>query len=319
MKFHHKGAHSLEQLSNVQTAITKFGNKSSDSLFLAENAVMQGLPEAGYFLENLMQMARQVDVRAYLEELQGRLKFVRAQAALPAIMVDATLLARLYAPSGYVFLAADKPTDKLLVVFTTIYNNYQLSNAIMLSILRPLGVNVLFLKDETYRTYIGGVEGFGQTIEETAQHIMRLAESEGLRRIYITGFSSGGYGSLYAASIIPCTAYLGLSVYVDWRPTSPLPRRLRFSPAIEEKLSSSALGLYQRNLKTLVAGRPGTFPITLYYGEQSTDDRLHAMEMAPVSGVDIRCVPGAGHGLVGHLMRTGEFGRLFEELIAIGG
>lgn len=319
MKFQHKGVHSLEQLSYVQSAISKSGGKSTESLFLAENAVMQGLPEAECFLETLMQTVRQVDVKTYLMDLQERLKFVRAQAAFPAIMGDAALLARLYAPQGYLFLPADKPTDKLLVIFTTIYNNYQLSNALMLAMLRPLGVSVLFLKDDTYKCYLGGVASFGETIEDTAQRIVRLAESEGLQRVYITGFSSGGYASLYAASLIPCTAYLGLSVYVDWQSRSSLPRRLRFSPIIEEKLSSSAVGLYQRNLKPLVANRPGTFPIILCYGEQSIDDQMHAMEMASVSGVEVRCFMGAGHGLVGHLMRTGELDGLFEELIAIAG
>lgn len=315
MIFTHRGVHETHQLAQVRSAITRFGERSADLFFLAENSVMQGAPEAEAFLDRILEHVRQEDARNYIIALQDRLGFVRSFDGFPEIFNNEQLMDRLYARTGYAFFPAETKTPKLLVVFTTMYNNYQMSNALMYAMLKPFGVNVLFLKDETYFTYLNGVVGLGSDIRELARGIQSFAAEHGYSEIYITGFSSGGFASLYAASLIPCAGYLGLAIYTDISLGSQLPRRLRLAPQIERKIADSAAGIFQCDLKPIVVDRVGGFPIALHYGDLSLDDCAHAQHLAGLPGVRITVSKNAGHGLVGDMMQQHMLHVPFRELL----
>ena len=75
--------------------------------------------------------------------------------------------------------------------------------------------------------------GFGTSIDTMQRGLEAFINSHGIVETFVTGFSSGGYASLYLAGQIGASSYLGFGIKTDWSRTSIKKTSLgRVSPSL---------------------------------------------------------------------------------------
>jgi hypothetical protein len=212
-------------------------------------------------------------------------------------------MAKLYEIDGFFFSKGSSRPEKLLVVFTTMFNNFRISNAVLYALLKEFGVSVLILKDCTYFNFLNGVSGLGTNICSLAKGISALASENHISEIFITGFSSGGYASLYASLLLPCSGYLGFSVPTDLSGGSRLFPGKYFRDEVRREIDDKDL----INLRTLAEAVNDHVPREIVFGELSISDAAHASSMAGLANFKITTLEKCGHQTVGALIENHAF------------
>jgi hypothetical protein len=228
-------------------------------------------------------------------------------------------LERLSDEDRAIFYGLDNPvfirrpaSRKLLVIFSTIYNNFYFSNAATVALLSQLNCNMLVLKDSSSFNYLHGAKGFGGSLFEIGGAITALAERHGLERIYICGFSSSGYAALYTSLTIPCRGYLGFSHPVDLSTNSPLPPPRFFTEEVRAKADPATL----LDLRPYLVDADPSVDRQYYYSKLDWRESPHG---AYVSGLDTIAAIGssdAGHNLIAPMLAAGTLLPAFVRLIS---
>lgn len=255
------------------------------------------------------------DVSQHVDRLDRRLAAIRSLPDLAPIMADPIRLATFYKHDGFQLFPFPS-SRKLVVAFTTVYNNFGVSNAVLYALLRRFGVSILILKDPTVFAYGCGVRGLGEDPEQLADAVSRLARDIGSPEIYVTGFSSGGYPSLLFSSLVECKGYLGFSVrtgsgyYGD-----PLPRWGVFNEAQDYWIRRNVARRFHVNLRGLFEGRRDECNRVLVVGDGNDRDMAHARDVAHCPGFELSVLESCGHDTVSAAIERGLMDGLLARLL----
>jgi hypothetical protein len=170
-------------------------------------------------------------------------------------------------------------------------------------LLKEFGVSVLILKDCTYSNYLNGVSGLGPDIPSLTQGIAALANENHISRIYLTGFSSGGYSSLYVSFLLPCSGYAGFSILTDLSKGSPIDPGTFFSNNSRDNTDEA----YLINLRNLADATNDRVRRQIFFGEDSAVDTAHAKNMEGVPNLRTIKVKKTGHHTVAALIEKRRF------------
>lgn len=310
MQFDHAAQHTLENLAGLENELAQGPISLRRAIYVAGQLTSHGHPSARKVIALLEDNARHSDILAYAAMLKRCDESVRGYfqlEALPRPQVE-----RFYQPEGFVFLQKKSASRKLLVIFTTMFNNFHFSNAAMAAMLGTLDCNLLFLKDGTLFNYHKGVAGFAESLPTLGPAINRLAQRTGIDRIYMTGFSSCGYSALYTALTSPCHGYLGFSQPTDLDAQSALEPPLYFTAQVREMIDPACL----IDLKPLLEAADPSVPRTFVYGERNARDTMHVRHIADVPHVRTIAMPNSAHSTVEDLGANDELVSMFARLIA---
>ena len=177
-------SHSLEQLGKVMALYRRAEVSPRDALFLATQLVNHGYAEAGGVLDSAEprhhERGRPALPGAARRCATGR--FSPCPASGPCFADrdgDGEALCR---PRATCSGVAQTRADTAVVIFTTMYNNYHFSNAVLDAVLSGLGVSRLFLKDTTKYMYLRGVKGLAEDLRDLPAALLGLLRDEGNHR-----------------------------------------------------------------------------------------------------------------------------------------
>ena len=310
MEFDHPARHTLDNLGQLERELAQGPISLHRAIPIAGQLTSHAHPSARNVIALLRDNARHSDILAHAAKLARCDETVRRYFQLEAF--PRAQLERFYQPEGFIFLRKGSGSRKLLVIFTTMFNNFHFSNAVMAAMLGRLDCNLLFLKDGTLFNYHRGVAGFADSLPAIGPAIGRLAHSTGSDRIYMTGFSSCGYAALYTALTSPCHGYLGFSQPTDMRAGSPLEPPLYFTPDVRAAVDPAHLV----DLKPLLEADDPAMLRTFVYAERNEHDASHVLHVADVPHVQAIALPGASHSTVEELGATDAIVPMFARLIA---
>ncbi|MCB2077112.1 MAG: hypothetical protein KDE55_05360 [Novosphingobium sp.] len=291
MQFDHPMQHSIARLEELETAIRKPHIALREAVFLADRLVAHVHPMAPAFVDVLEKQATHKNVVELADLLRrcwnNAAKYFRYEQLSPAERE------RYYAFDGALLLKRGT-SAKLLVVWTTMFNNFYLSNAALATILGQLDCSILLLKDSTHFNYLKGVRNFAPDLFSIGPAIVQLAQKEGFEAIYHAAYSSSGYAALYTALSTPSRGYLGFSPWVDMRAGSPLPAPFYFSEEVREKVDPSLMF----DLKPLLANADPSVPRTIIYGTNNWRDSANAKYVEELDTVDVIALAKTSHNTV---------------------
>ena len=302
--------HSLEQLAAIMELYRKPSDSIRTSLFLANQLVNHGYAEAEALIDKLAHEHRVEAVRYYLGRLLKRHRAIRGLPGLKAVFSDPAAMQQLYATEGYLFRRGRERADTAVVIFTTMYNNFHFSNAVLDAALSGLGVSRLFLKDTSPYVYLRGVKGLASDLRELPGSITALLARHGVKRYVITGHSSGGYAALYVAQRTNPIGYVGYGTFTDISDGSAVPR-----PEIYQKIRHEMPGELYMNLPAFWDGPSGAFPGYAFYGEPILLDRQHAELLRGRGSIEVTPLPDSMHNATSYLLEEGQFLEPFQTLI----
>lgn len=306
--------HSLAQLGAIRQGCHSPSLTARQALFLADQLVNQACPEASGMIASLRETLPLGSTGDYLARLDKRLGAIQALPLLPGLWKDETAVRSLYEISGHVFRRGSFRADTVIVVFTSKFNNYHVSNLVMDALLSELGVSRLYLKDTTGSIYFRGVIGFAPGLLELPEAIRALMDREGLKRAIITGFSSGGYAALVTALHMDHIGFVGLSCNTDISPASLLP-----IPNVFASLRGWLPDWLFQDTRAFFEQTPARAPYTFYYGSNDPNDMAHAVHLSGLANVTISQIDGANHQTTSALMERGELANPFAEILIAAG
>lgn len=302
--------HSLDQLGKIMALYRSPQLSPRDALFLATQLVNHGYAEAGPVLDRLQHQIRSEAARDYLARLVMRHRAIQSLPGLKPVFTDQEAMMKLYDTEGYLFRPGTGRADTAVVIFTTIFNNYNFSNAVLDAVLSGLGVSRLYLKDKTRYIYLRGVKGLAEDLRELPRALMQLLRDKGISRYVITGFSSGGYPSLYVARRMDPLAYVGYSIYTDVSAEAQVE-----SPAMFDKIRSDVPSDLLMSPSDLLGLQSTAFPCTIYYGEKSALDTAHAELLRGHAGIDVIGLKDSHHQVTSFLLEEGRFTEPFQRYV----
>jgi hypothetical protein len=309
--------HSLAQIAAIEQEIRAFrhaparGTSLRAALFAATELVVHGSEQACDFIRYISRQVTHPDVQQYLDRLSKQAKFIRGIAGLDEIRRNKALVSELYKLNGIFFARGERHHEKLLVVFTTVFNNFYVSNLVFYAMLRHFGVSILFLKDTSLHNYLNGIVGFGNDIVQVSQRIKSVVQREGISEVYITGFSSGGYASLFCSNMLPCCSYVGFSLRSDLSRSSLLHPGKFFTEEVRSCIDERWL----KNLRDILLGAHRFPRRDIYFGSEYAVDVEHARNLEGIPGTTIICLPGCDHQTIAALMESDRLTSIFQSLL----
>ncbi len=203
----------------------------------------------------------------------------------------------LLTPNKPMLMRGTDPAKPLIVVFTTMFNNFYLSNLALSALLLDRGYSVLLLKDSSGYQYLNGIPGLGATWDATIARIGQIAGDEG-RGVVVTGFSSGGYAAGLAALALRPQLYVGFSISGNLSPDTDLPMPKLFTA---ENRAQTPAGL-RRDL--VPEFRETGQPARLFAGTKSLTDLAHIRAFDGVAHVEQHVMDNEGHVTIRPLFMT---------------
>lgn len=310
MKFEHIQQHSLEGLLRIQNLARESHIPLQKALFVAEELVVHGHPAAGTPIAKLREMSRHRDVIAHADMLQRTHDKLRGFFKLET--KNKSYLEPYYRKNGYLYLKNQFQNDRLLVIFTTMFNNFYISNSCLSAALSSLPCDMLILKDATLLNYQRGVDGLASDIPGIAGAIQRIARRQGKKRVYLSGYSSGGYAALLTSLLMPCHGFLGFSHQTDLSENSPLPAPRLFSDAARIHVGPASL----LDCRPLLERADPSVPRIVVYGKRSERDVAHAHHLVGLDTVRLLGLPKAAHNTIQPLLASGQFLNIFRRILA---
>lgn len=290
---------------------------ASDLLPVLTPLVLNASMNAEASLAKIREFRLPRDICQHVDRLDCRLTAIRSLPDLASIMADTIFLATFYRRDGFQFFPFPS-SRKLVVAFTTVYNNFGVSNAVLYALLRQFGVSILILKDPSVFNYGRGVRGLGDNPEQLADAVSRIARDIGSSEIYVTGFSSGGYPSLLFSSLVECRGYLGFSIRTGKGYNGdPLPRRRVYNDAQDYWIERNVAPRFLINLRGNFEGRPAECMRVLVVGERDDVDMAHARDMENCPGFELLVLQNCGHDTVSAAIERGMMNGLLERLLRL--
>ncbi len=309
LKFEHALQHTIEGFDRLSVQAKQQPLPPRHVLVLAEALLSHGHPDTPRLIALLRQTPhRDIVKRSVLLEKC----FDRLRARLHVEEVDRKQIVRAYRKDGYLLFESPQKSRKLLVIFTTLYNNFYISHLNLHAMLKDLGCHLLLLKDATLANYQRGVASFASDLPDIAVQIQAMARKLGADQIYLSGYSSGGYPALQTALRFPCQGFLGFSHVTDMRPDSPLPRPAHFTDEVFAQLDRRWLV----DLRPALENADPAIPRVLVYGDKAWKDLAHGQHLAGLKTIRLVPLAGANHDVIQFLLGRGRLTEAFRRLVA---
>jgi len=274
-----------------------------EALLFSEHLTAHAHPFARKFIEEKQKNEnfKHIEVQIRLDRLLRICNEIEKLTQLKTLRAQGTLYNNLYETEGFIFIKSKLKPKKLIIVFTTIFNNFGVSNLVIISMLMKYGSSILLLKNDDYSHYLNGVKGFGNDLDQVSLSIKTLIKKESINNISIMGYSSGGFASCFVSGQIPCTSYLGFSIVSDFSINSPLPVNL----IIKENIRAQFPKKYLINLRDLVTKNSET-KRRFIVGNLSHVDLLFAENLRDLSNTEISYVENSFHATPLDLIASGK-------------
>lgn len=305
--------HSFEKLQHLKSLVNSNGLTFNQQLSLTSELVQHGFKNADRLIENLKVKAPNPDALDFLNRLLKQYHFIESIPNVEHFQKQPQLISKLYSKNGFSFFRGSQNPDKMVVVFTTMFNNFHISNLLMLAFLSQFGVSILMLKDATRFNYLKGVSGFGDNPEEVAEQILAIKKKNDVKKVFITGYSSGGFASLLCALLVQSDGYLGFSILSD---TSGLPE-LTPGKYFNQEIRSKIEDKWLINLREFIDNNTASLikKYNIYYGLNSKHDFDHAMNLDGLRQISLNPIQNCGHVTIARLMERFELTSIFHRLI----
>jgi hypothetical protein len=309
LKFEHPVQHTIESFDRLAAQARQQPMPPRQALSLVEELLSHGHPDTPR-LTALLRHNPHRDVVKHGALLEKCFDQLRGQ--LHVEEVDRKQVVRAYRKDGYLLFESAQKSRKLLVVFTTIFNNFYISHLNLHAILRILGCHILILKETTLANYQRGVASFACDFPDIAVQIQAMARKLGADQIYVSGFSSGGYAALQTSLRFPCQGYLGFSHTTDLSAGSQLPRPAHYTEEVFTQLDQRWLPDLRPSLET---ADPAISRVLLY-GDRAPKDVAHAQHLTGLKTIRLVRLAGASHDSIKFLLGRGRLTEAFRRLVA---
>jgi hypothetical protein len=304
---------SMAQLARVEALVqSQRAWNLKEVVQTAHLLTVQAHPKARSFVGWALTSATHPDIKLLLQRYLRMCDFIDACPAIAYTLTQSDLVEKLYATDGFTLIKGTHRPEVLLLVFTTVYNNFGISNLMLYSLLRASGVSVLILRDGTLASYLTGVRGLGHDLDSCAESISRLATELHCQKILVTGYSSGGFASYYVSTKLDCAGYLGFSIVSDMRLDTLLPTDVFISKDIRNKIDSK----YLVELSGLTDTNSDGIPRRVVVGANSEVDQRFADLIAGVPRLAVIKVPECRHDTPEAMLATGQLQAQFDWLLA---
>lgn len=313
MRFQSPYQHSLAQLKRLRLLAAKTDPSIKELALLLSESALHG---QGGFASSAAKMSLhdRPDIRRFVAERRLLWTKVRAIPQLAVMQSDTALVQALYRLDDPYFEQGSEHPQKLLILFTTMFNNFELSNLAVLGLLCPLGVSVLILKDASSFNYLLGIPGFGSDMSESIAALKRFIAEKGIEQVYISGYSGAGYAAMLVSTLLKCSGYLGFSVRTDLAADSSRSPGALFTDAARACVPESLC----QNLAPRLNAGDHTLPYRIIYGSRSDRDRAHATNLADRPGIVLEEIEGCGHFPISRLLVEDRLAAVFSSLIFQG-
>jgi pimeloyl-ACP methyl ester carboxylesterase len=309
LQFEHPQQHSVEAFDRCAMQARQSPLTPRDALVLAEFMLSHGHPDTLRVNAVLKQNPHR-DVVAVGVVIEKCFHNLRRQLRVED--VDRKQIVRAYRRDGYLLFESPQKSRKLVVVFTTIFNNFYISHLNLQAMLKDLGCHLLFLKETTLANYQRGVVSFASDFPDIAEQIRATARQLGAEQIYISGFSSGGYAALLTSLRLPCHGYLGFSHATDLSPRSSSPRPWYLTDEVYAQLDQRWLV----DLRVALQDADPSVPRVLCYGDGTNKDSIHARHVAGLPSIRLVRLARATHNTIQYLLAKGRLTAAFSQLVA---
>ena len=314
LKYSSPFQHSAEQIDQYEKQLDS-GREwpFREALDMVNQMTSHAHPRARSLLNSLKQRIVHPDTQRRLDKLLAICDATDNLAEIKNVRENRDLWNALYSTEGYLYVKGESNPEILLVVFTTMYNNFGVSNFVLYSLLRTYGVSVLILKDCTYLNYAGGVKGFGDNLDDLAIGINSFAEKNNCSRIFVTGYSSAGFAACYVSSRIPCCGFLGFSIATDLTHDFQYPLHKFVINQVREKFGDR----YLINLVDVLSSSNSLVRHRLVVGEREKLDVAFANNLGGVAGIEIVTVKDCFHDTPETLLASGDLTEHFSWLLEV--
>ena len=251
--------HSLEQLSLIRDLSLSRSLSISSAFFVCNQLVNHGFVDALQYIEGLQTIVEKPHQRQMLEKLVNRYHLVQSLISKSDLSTDGDLMTSLYEDEKYTFIRTPNGDRDLMVVFTTFYNHFGVSNAVLVSVLQQAGFSVLLLRDRSKYRYLKGLDNSSSDIVSVATLVKGIASGEKFDRVFVTGFSSGGYGSLFLSTLLEFELYLGFSIESDFSGGGPPARIAQQPEQLCGEVDADYLVCLSDRIRELKDGTPRVF------------------------------------------------------------
>jgi hypothetical protein len=303
---------SFAQLKMIEDMRKSDSLSLRDDLFVVTQLVVHGQPLADVNLRRLAGRSDHRGFQSYVRKLRDADRIISRTRRLKYVREQPDLWEKLYSLDQPVLVIGKKQPDKLLVIFVTMYNNFNISNVVLIAMLMELGVSILLLKDCTSFNYLKGAAGMGRNLSGLADRIKALSLKIGASRLYFAGFSSGTYAALHASLELEAIGYLGFSAVTDLSAQSACPPPKFFTDEVRRRIAPADL----RNLRDMVQNEGPQYFGTIHYGERSEIDSAQALNMRDLRNFQVIRIADCGHDVPLHLISQNRFYDAFSDLIA---
>lgn len=303
--------HSQAQLARLKQLVKSAELSPAECMFVTGQLVNHGFSSAAIMLDRAKAQISNVAMRDYLARLEARHRGIAGIGTLPDILGNAKLMASLYATEGHAFVRTPESRD-LMVVFATLFNNFGVSTPVFVALLQQCGYSVLLLRDPTRQRFLNGSLGCAGDIRSLAEWIADFRRRENFERLFLTGYSSGGYPSLFATTMIRTEGYLGFSVETDFTSGGP-PIRTASKP---ESLAGIVRPEFLCSLRERIMACSMDIPRNIYYGQINPVDASQAKLLRGLPGCTIEMVEDTGHELIFTLLEQGRLADIFANFRA---
>jgi hypothetical protein len=307
--FEHAQQHTLDGYDWLAGQARQQPMSSGAVLMLAEEMLSHGHPDT-LRLTALLKQNPHRDAVAQGEMLENC--FHQLRQHLHVENVDRKQIVRAYRKDGYLLFESAQKSRKLLVIFTTIFNNFYISHLNLHALLKELGCHILFLKEATLANYQRGVASFASDFPDIAKQIGATARRLGAEQIYVSGFSSSGYAALLTSLQLRCDGYLGFSQNTDLSPASALARPWYLTDEVYAQLDPR----WMLDLRIRLQDADPAVPRLLYFGEKTMKDMLHAQHLEGLPTVRLVALAGSTHNVIRFLLARGVLTAAFKRLVA---
>jgi len=176
-----------------------------------------------------------------------------------------------------------------------------------------LPASVIYLRDFRNQFFLDGIPALGAGLQASLAGLRKILLELEAQRVLCFGVSVGGFAALYYGLQIRAARVAALCGAVTLEPG--FNEHLRWTGAAR-RLTEGYPGLALDMVKEYTPASRAP-QVSLVYGEQNWDDRLHAEYMASLACARLRPLPGFdGHNVVIELVRRGELAGLLDEFVA---
>jgi tetratricopeptide (TPR) repeat protein len=196
-------------------------------------------------------------------------------------------------------------SERLLLVFTGMAQEAGgIPLPLLHGLLSQLPINVIYLRDYQRLMYLNGIRQIGASYGDTLLALKEIQTTMGANRLFCIGTSAGGYAAIRYGLDMGAEAVLGFGAPTN--ATTNIQEHDNRGPSILYRLFKQVPEMAV-NLRRLVEACPQPPNIRLYYGECMPQDRLHAENMAGLTGIELHpTVDFSEHKIVGKLLADGK-------------